>query len=180
MKKKVLIAVSALALVLVIAIGGTVAWLTAKTTEVKNTFTYGDINIALAETTGNDYKMIPGSTIKKDPTVTVEADSEACWLFVKAVKSNNFDNFMTYTMADGWIALEGVDNVYYRSVDVAEANTDFAVIANNTVKVKDNVTKEALNALTENTYPTLTFTAYAVQKENMNDASAAWNAANFS
>ncbi len=180
MKKIVLIAVSALALVLVIAIGGTVAWLTAKTTEVKNTFTYGDINIALAETTGNDYKMIPGSTIKKDPTVTVEADSEACWLFVKAVKSNNFDNFMTYTMADGWTPLEGVENVYYRSVNASDADQTFGVIADDEVTVKGDVTKEMLNNLNEDTNPTLTFTAYAVQKENMANANAAWTAASFS
>ena len=31
-----------------------------------------------------------------------------------------------------------------------------------------------LNALTPATYPTLTFTAYAVQMDNVADAAAAW------
>ena len=69
-----------LALVLVIGCvaGGTVAWLVAKTDPVVNTFTYGNINIALAETTGEDYKIIPGKDISKDPKVTVKGGSEAC------------------------------------------------------------------------------------------------------
>ena len=69
--------VALLALVLVIGCvaGGTVAWLVAKTDPVVNTFTYGDINITLAETTGPDYKIIPGKDIEKDPKVTVTAGS---------------------------------------------------------------------------------------------------------
>ena len=69
-------------LVLSFTIGGTLAWLTDTTEPVTNTFTYGDINITLAETT-EVYKMVPGNSISKDPSVTVESGSEACWLFVK-------------------------------------------------------------------------------------------------
>ena len=82
MKKKTLALVLALTLLVAGVVGGTLAWLTDQTAEVKNTFTVGDINIGLTETTA-DYKMIPGNTIAKDPTVTVKANSEACWLFVK-------------------------------------------------------------------------------------------------
>ena len=79
-----------LALVLAIgcAVGGTLAWLISETGPVVNTFTYGDINIGLTETTGRDYTITPGVDIKKDPKVTVEANSEACWLFVKVEKEN--------------------------------------------------------------------------------------------
>ena len=40
----------ALTLLVGCAIGGTIAWLTAQTGEVVNTFTVGDINIKLEET----------------------------------------------------------------------------------------------------------------------------------
>ena len=173
MKKKVL-SIVAVVLVLCCAIGGTLAWLTDKTASVKNTFTVGDINIELTETTTN-YKMVPGNTISKDPKVTVKANSEACWLFVKVEKSSNFDSFMTYDMADGWTALPGVTGVYYREVAATTAATDFSVLKGDSVSVKDTVTKADLNALTQNTFPTLTFTAYAVQKDNVADAATAWS-----
>lgn len=173
MKKKVL-SIVAVVLVLCCAIGGTLAWLTDKTASVKNTFTVGDINIELTETTTN-YKMVPGNTISKDPKVTVKANSEACWLFVKVEKSANFYSFMTYDMADGWTELPSVTGVYYREVAATTAATDFSVLKGDSVSVKDTVTKADLNALTQNTFPTLTFTAYAVQKDNVADAATAWS-----
>lgn len=172
MKKKVL-SIVAVVLVLCCAIGGTLAWLTDKTDPVKNTFAVGDINIELTETTTN-YKMVPGNTISKDPKVTVKANSEACWLFVKVEKSSNFDNFMTYEMADGWTALPGVAGVYYREVAATTTATELSVLKDNSVLVKDSVTKTMLNGLGETTFPTLTFTAYAVQKDNVADAATAW------
>ena len=173
MKKKVL-SIVAVVLVLCCAIGGTLAWLTDKTASVTNTFTVGDINIELTETTTN-YKMVPGNTISKDPKGTVKANSEACWLFVKVEKSANFDSFMTYDMADGWTELPSVTGVYYREVAATTAATDFSVLKGDSVSVKDTVTKADLNALTQNTFPTLTFTAYAVQKDNVADAATAWS-----
>jgi predicted ribosomally synthesized peptide with SipW-like signal peptide len=172
MKKKVL-SIVAVVLVLCCAIGGTLAWLTDRTNPVVNTFTVGDINIELKETTTN-YKMVPGNTITKDPKVTVKANSEACWLFVKVEKSSNFDNFMTYEMADGWTALPSVAGVYYREVAATTTATELSVLKDNSVLVKDSVTKADLNALTRDTFPTLTFTAYAVQKDNVADATTAW------
>lgn len=173
MKKKMAIAATAIALVLCFAIGGTLAWLVAKTDPVENTFTYGDINIGLAETT-SEYKMIPGNHIAKDPTVTVEANSEACWLFVKIEETANFDSFMTYTIAEGWKALDNVAGVYYREVAAVTNDLVFEVLKNDQVTVNDDVTKEKLNALTEETSPKLTFTAYAVQKDGFDTAAAAW------
>ena len=205
MKKKAIVAVVALVLVLCCAMGGTLAWLVDSTAEVKNTFTYGDINISLwehelnkdgltlndtklTETGQTGFKMIPGNKIEKDPTVTVKAGSEASWLFVKIVESDNFDDFMTYGVASGWTQLtvdaEGnaiTDLVYYREVNATTADTDFAVLANNSVSVKETVTKDNLNALDANgvsNYPTLTFTAYAVQRDsNITDATQAWEIA---
>lgn len=180
MKKKSLALVLALAMIVVCVVGGTLAWLTATTPEVKNTFTTSDIDITLAETTGTSYQMIPGYTIAKDPKVTVLAGSEKCYLFVKVVKSANFDTFMTYDMADGWTALDGVNGVYYRVVDTAGMGTPYSVLANDQVTVKDTVTKADMNALKADDaiQPTLTFTAYACQYNNSNnthfDAADAW------
>ena len=171
-KRRILALVLACVLCVCIGIGGTLAWLTATTTPVQNTFTTSDINITLTETgatnNANSYKMVPGYTITKDPKVTVLGGSEKCYLFVKLEKSDNFDDFMTYTVADGWTQLTGVDGVYYREVDTSTSNQDFAVIANNTVTVKDTVTKGMMNAPTF-TNPTLTVTAYATQYYSTND-----------
>lgn len=181
MKKKVL-SIVAVVLVLCCAIGGTLAWLTDKTASVKNTFTVGDINIELTETTTN-YKMVPGNTISKDPKVTVKANSEACWLFVKVEKSANFDSFMSYVMADGWTQGDGKDipdNVFYREVPATTADTSFDVLKNNQVQVLGTVTKTQMENIKSGTIaaPTLTFTAYAVQKDNVNSAADAWAKAN--
>lgn len=176
----------ALVLVLGCAVGGTVAWLVAKTDPVVNTFTYGDINITLTETTGDDYKIIPGVDIGKDPKVTVKAGSEACWLFVK-VEEKDWPAFkeadgttkkVSYAMANGWAALDGVAGVYYREVDAVTADTSFGILAGDIVTVSENLTKTEVNSITAGTQPTLTFTAYAVQKDGMADAAAAWAAAN--
>ena len=163
MKKKSLALLLAIAIVVVGVVAGTVAWLTAQTTAVKNTFTTSDITIELTETTGESYKMIPGCTIGKDPKVTVKADSEACYLFVKLEESKNFADFMTYEMADGWTALPEAPGVFYREVAAATADTTFEVLKGNQVTVKDEVTKAQMNDLTADTYPTLTVTAYASQ-----------------
>lgn len=172
MKKKTLALVLALTLLVAGVVGGTLAWLTDRTAEVKNTFTVGDINIGLTETT-TDYKMVPGNTIAKDPTVTVKANSEACWLFVKVTKSENLDTFITYAIAEGWTALPGVDGVYYREVPASAADQTFSVLADNAVTVNSDVTKEMLTAK-DFANPTLTFKAYAVQKAHFDTPAAAW------
>ena len=171
---KAFAAVLALVLVLGCALGGTVAWLVAKSDPVVNTFTYGDINIALTETTGKDYKILPGVDIAKDPKVTVKADSEACWLFVKVEEVGTFvADKVTYAVADGWTALTGQPGVYYREVGAVTADTDFYVLKDNVVKVSDTLTKEDIKDITAR--PTLTFTAYAVQKDGIADAATAWS-----
>lgn len=171
---KAFAAVLAMVLVLGCALGGTVAWLVAKSDPVVNTFTYGDININLEETTGSSYKIIPGVDIAKDPKVTVEADSEACWLFVKVEEVGTFvADKVTYSVADGWTALTGQPGVYYREVGAVTADTDFYVLKDNVVKVSDTLTKEDIKDIP--TGPTLTFTAYAVQKDGIADAATAWS-----
>lgn len=171
----------ALVLVLGCAVGGTVAWLVSKTDPVVNTFTYGDINITLTETkpANQQAKIIPGVDIGKDPKVTVKAGSEACWLFVKVEEEGTFvADKVTYSVADGWTQGDDTDipaNVYYREVGAVTADTDFYVLNGNKVTVSNSLTKEDIANITQ---PKLTFTAYAVQKDGMDTAAAAWAAAN--
>ena len=178
MKKKSLALLLAIAIVVVGAVAGTVAWLTDRTPSVTNTFTTSDINIELKETK-NNFQMIPGWNIEKDPKVTVKAGSEACYLFVKLEESKNFADFMTYKMADGWEPFPGNAGVFYREVAAATADTTFEVLKDNQVTVKDTVTKAQMNDLTADTYPTLTVTAYASQLYKNNTekftAAEAWD-----
>ena len=172
---KTFVAMLALVLVIGCAVGGTVAWLTAQTDSVVNTFTYGDINIDLKETTGNDYKIIPGVDIEKDPKVIVKANSEACWLFVKVKKEGTFvTNKVTYFSADDWKKLNGTENVYYREVDAATTDLEFNVLKDNKVTVSEKLTKAEVKNITAENQPKLTFTAYAVQQDGIADADTAW------
>ncbi len=177
------IALLALVLVIGCVAGGTVAWLVATSDTVTNTFTYGKINIDLTETTGTSYKIIPGTNIAKDPKVTVAADSEACWLFVKVEETGTFvADKVTYAIANGWTQGDGTEipsNVYYREVSAEDAKTgvNYYVLAGNAtypngvITVSETLTKE--NIPTAN--PTLKITAYAVQQENIADAATAWS-----
>ena len=176
--KKALAMLLSLVLVIGCVAGGTLAWLTATSNEVNNVFTTSDIGVTLEESKNLDLKMVPGWTITKDPKATVTAGSEDCYLFVKVEKSANFDDFMTYTIAEGWTKLS--DGVYYMIFDSRndenknEMGTAYSVLAGDQVLVSENVTKEQMNACDadqdgslsdeeKKALPNLSFTAYAVQ-----------------
>lgn len=180
MKKKILVPVVATLMLLSCMVGGTFAYLVDKTDEKVNTFTVGDVDIDLKETT-TDYKMVPATEIAKDPKVTIEAGSEACYLFVEITESSNLTQYISYETADGWTKLTGdsVPNyVYYREVDKDTANqgTTYSVLEGDKVTVLANVTKEMLDGIENDTIadPTLTFTAYAIQQAGVTDAADAW------
>ncbi len=189
-KTKILIVSIAILAVFFTAISGTIAWLTSKSETVTNTFTYGDINISISETDTKDddklntntYEMIPGNKITKDPLITVKENSENCYLFVKLDKTTNFDEFMEYQVLENWILLEGTDNVYYQEVSQSDAKQEFYVLKDNSVLVKESVTKRMLNELDKNgveNYPQLNITAYAVQRDSsieaISTAAKAWS-----
>lgn len=205
---KLVVAMLAVTLLIGCAIGGTVAWLTAKTDAVVNTFTYGDINIDLWETADglhdakkiaeqegyivksrDDFKIIPGVDLPKDPRVTVKAGSEACWLFIKVEESGTFvESKVTYSIImgkDGWTKLtgvSGVDNVYYREVEAIPAEQGavsyaYPILVGDKVTVSNTLTKEDISKLSSKT-ASLKFTAYAVQKDAAQTAAAAWAIAN--
>ena len=183
---RTLIMLLAVTLLIGCAIGGTVAWLTATTDTVTNTFTYGDINIELAETTGDNYKIIPGVDISKDPKVTVEGGSEDCWLFVK-VKADNWPIFakengtlkVAYAIDNNWTQGDGMSipsDVYYRAVTASNTDQVFGVLSGDKITVSDELTKADIKGLNDAAKtPKLTFTAYAVQQDGINTAADAWD-----
>lgn len=182
MKSKITIIIISILSICSFIIGTSVAWLSSKTDTVINTFTYGDINIKIEESdTGdndnneftNEYIMLPGNTITKDPKITVLKNSEDSYLFIEIKKSQNFDNFMTYELVSDWTLLANTNNVYYKEVSKKDADQEFYIIKDNKVTVKETVTKTMLNELDKNgqtNYPTLSFTAYAVQRDSGIDA----------
>ena len=185
--KRTLVIILALTVTMVTAAGGTLAFLYG-TQNVKNTFTYGDIQIDLEETdTGldpdqnpdtNQYPMLPGQPIHKDPKVTVYAGSLDSWLFVELTESWNFADYLAYTVADGWEPLEGVPGVFCRAVDAMGESQTFPVIKDDLIYMKESVTLGQLATLTDADYPTLTIKAYAIQRsaaiEETATAQAAW------
>lgn len=163
--------------------GGTMAWLMGNSSPVHNVFTPSRIVISVEETPTDDededpntnaYQMMPGATIFKDPVVTFHEGGEDAWLFVKMEKSANFDDFMTFDMAEGWTLLDGKTDIYWREVDKSDEAQLFDTIKDNAVQVKAEVTAAMLNTLTAETYPTLSVTAYAVQRESVASAQDAY------
>ena len=188
MKKK-LTTVLAIVLVVALSVAGTYAYLTDKTATIKNTFTVGSVDITLTETFNTDtnkdnkpdawkMQLIPGTSAVKDPTVTVKANSEKCYLFVKFEEKNSPTTYLTYTStltdANGWTKLEGESNVWYRVVNKAAADTSFVLLQaddkGNMVTVKDNVTNDNMADAAK---AELVYTAYACQFEGMT-AEQAW------
>ena len=192
MKKK-LMTVLALVLVIAMSVAGTYAYLTSAD-KVVNTFTVGNVAIKLDEAKANpdgslaagdervkanSYKLLPGHKYNKDPMVTVEANSEDCWLFVKIDESRNLDSFISYAVANGWTQGDGTNipsNVWYRTVEAATADQTFSVLAGDQVTVNNDVTKTMMDGLKVDgaIQPTLTFTACAVQADGFANASDAY------
>ena len=181
MKRKLIIAL-ALCLALALGIGGTMAYLTATTTAVENVFTIGKVGLTLTEPEGEkanyEFKMVPGNTIKKDPSVAVTDGSEDCWLFVKLVKSENFGDYLTYDMADGWIELDKVNHpgVYYREVKQNDTTKSFSVLKDDQVQVKADVEnfQETIGS-PDFGEPKLAIKAAAIQQANIADAATAYD-----
>lgn len=192
--KKGLALLLSLVLVIGCVAGGTLAWLTDTTDPVTNTFTIGDINLTLKEspfTNGeyespkenvkNSYPLLPGSTYKKDPFVTVTANSEDCYLFVKVTETDDIQSYLTYTLnlteTNGWKSVPTEDNVYYREVARQDQDQTWYLIAGNdthatgVISVKDTIVKKgtASDGFVDmpEVAPELTFTAYAVQQANL-------------
>lgn len=193
-KKLVLTAIIVLSVALLVAVSSSVAWLITDTPSVTNEFTPSNIAINLNETTST-YKMIPNTYISKDPKVEVKTDIP-CYVFVKIEEVNptsyGFDEFLEYCIADGWMLYHSGGNVLaganiptdsedsyciYREYNPNNSDSSWNVLgckkgAGSTcpcVYVKKEVTKDMMDVLcgTGATNPLLTFTAVAVQQDNL-------------
>ena len=183
--KKILAMLLAVLLLMTATIAGTIAWLTDETQQVQNVFTVGNIDIELDESdtttidgvdVNDGFQIIPGTSEAKDPTVTVKANSEACWVYIEVVKNNNVDDYVTYSIDSAWTALgTAYPGVYYMDQAATDADDPHPILAGDTVSYSSALTKEDIDKLytedadgnmipNENVLPELTFKAYAIQK----------------
>ena len=198
--KKFIVGILATLMLCGCMVGVSIAWLTAETTPIQNTFTSGNITLALdrgdATVDTLDLKMVPGKTISCPAFVRVGKDSESCYVFVAVLKSDEFDNYMTYEMFEGWSEVldytdpenpTPISGLYYRIVEAdatRETDHNFNILANNQLKVRTDVTADALaNVSSDNDKLQLNFIALAIQYEYISDetdvdkrASEAWKA----
>ena len=168
--KKLVSLLLVLVLLLGTAIGTTLAWLIDTTAPIKNTFTYGNISLTLTEENkGVDgtYTVIPGKDYPKDPKVTVEANSEDCWLFVKVEQAGDLTPLTWSVDNEVWTAVPDVNGVYYKVVTKSNSDQPFYILKDNKVSVAENITAAQLEVLGNNS--SLTFTAYAIQSSELSD-----------
>lgn len=195
--KALLLALCAVLLVTA-SVLGTMAYLTSTAT-VKNTFTVGNVAITMDEKdtddstkdadrdTANNYKLMPGLTYTKDPTIHVGAGSEDCYLFVKVENGIAGIEADTNKISDqmdnhNWDVVDAGQGIYvYGTSDaptVVQYDKEFP--ANNDVivfdgfTVKDSVKNEELATYSDKT---ITVTAYAIQADGFSGkkASEIWN-----
>ena len=202
MKKrtKALLLVLCAIMLVTASIMGTVAYLTSTTETVSNTFSVGQVNITLSETKvdvygakltgdaagttsqGQAYKMLPGHEYVKDPTITVTAGSEPCWLFVKVENGISAYEATTNTIAsqlatNGWNLVNGQTNVYYHAVvDAREAAQTVKVFEKFVIADNAEEVTGWSSVTSENTK--VSVTAYAIQSDGFAEAATAWAALN--
>lgn len=210
MKKKLLIMSVAMVLVCAFAVGMTIAYLTS-TDEVVNTFTVGNVQIKLDEAdvdeygrvpqgspaprvTANTYKLIPGHTYTKDPTVTVLSGSESSYIkmtvtFTKAdalddifAPGANLTSIFNGYDSTNWIYKGNTEDNDTRTYEfwykdaVAAPTADVALDALfDSITVPRTITNDQLATIQG---MTITVNAYAIQADGFADADAAWAAYN--
>lgn len=211
MKKKLLIMSVAMVLVCAFAVGMTIAYLTS-TDEVVNTFTVGNVQIELDEADvdeygrvpqgspaprvkANSYKLIPGHTYTKDPTVTVLSGSEESYIkmtvtFTKADALGAIfgtDDAGLFSIFNGYDSANWINKGYTEDTGkntrtyefwykeaVAAPTADVALDALfDSITVPGTITGDQLKTI-ENM--TITVNAYAIQADGFANAEAAWEA----
>ena len=120
-KSKALLLTLCAVLLIAASVLGTMAYLTSSA-EVKNTFTIGKVEIKLDETdvtnptgprvTANSYKLMPGTTYTKDPTVTVKAGSEESYVRMKVTFNNATEIIALCTDPEFADEVTGVENAF--------------------------------------------------------------------
>ena len=168
MKKTLTIALS-MVLVAAIAVTGTLAFLTASSTELVNKFTFGNTEVTIAEpkwtaALGGEeaMKVVPGETVDKDPTVTVKGSEE---VYVYAYVNNALSEYVTIgAIGANWTAVDGLAGLYRYNTTVtpADGGTELEPLFN-TVTISDEITQEELETSNPFTDGTITVQAYVHQ-----------------
>lgn len=149
-KSKALLLTLCAVLLVAASVLGTMAYLTSTDT-VTNTFTVGKVEIKLDETdvtnpTGsrvqaNSYKLMPGTTYTKDPTVTVKAGSEESYVRMKVTFNNAKEIIALCTDPEYADEVTGVENAFplIRMVNFVKANAAKwdGIIPDNMVDTED-------------------------------------------
>jgi predicted ribosomally synthesized peptide with SipW-like signal peptide len=107
-KKKIVSAALAASIAAIAVVGSSLAYFTDKD-EALNTFTVGNVDIALTEEGWNaeaDHTLMPGRTYDKKPVVTVQEKSQDAWTFME-VKATKFNSWLNLNAA----RYEVIDNV---------------------------------------------------------------------
>ena len=177
------LAILACAVLLVVAtIAGTLAYLT-DTKTVANTFTVGKVEITLNEakvteygeldggtrvTSGNTYKLVPGRTYVKDPTITVGEGSEECYIYFKV--QGNLGSVVSLNIdSSKWTQIGSTGVYYYNTVATAET----VCVAFDSFTVDEDADADDLATVGT----PFNVVAYAVQTStNFTNAEAAWSA----
>ena len=194
-KSKAILMVVCAMLLVAASVMGTLAYLTSSA-YVTNTFSVGKVAITmdeadvddygnvllgddetpLARVQANKYKLVPGHTYTKDPTIHVQAKSENCWVFVKIenglgvdVTLENMNSKFEPLIVDN----AHVDDVYYYEdiVPYSEDVTDLVVFTDFTFGQTANP------ATYENA--SIKVTGYAIQADGFDTAEEAWTASGF-
>lgn len=136
-------------------------------------------NTLAARVTENTYKLIPGHSYTKDPTIHVAAGSEKSYLYVKVANGisdiEDASNTIAAQMkANGWEVLNADEGLYYYNGSVNTDTTDL------TTGVRDVPVFGSFKLKTDadvSTYSsaTITVTAYAIQADGFDNATTAWN-----
>lgn len=171
-KSKALLLTLCAVLLIAASVLGTMAYLTSSA-EVKNTFTIGKVEIKLDETdvtnptgprvTANSYKLMPGTTYTKDPTVTVKAGSEESYVRMKVTFNNAKAIIALCTDPEFADEVTGVENAFplIRMVKFVKANAIKwdGIIPDNMVEMEDMLAMPKYFAYDE-TADTLTYIFY--------------------
>lgn len=174
-KRRVLTSALAIALAVLLVIGGTtLAYLQDETPQLTNTFSNSaKVEIDLSEDK-TEFEIIPGTSETKNPTATVTATVDA---YVYVEVTDNTQGLVNYEIADGWILLsettsKGVTTyVYYREVTGSDNEQELQILKGDTVSYDASLTNEDLAAASD---VTLAFTARAIQKDSFSSAATAY------
>ena len=205
-KRKALLLSLCAVLLVVASVMGTMAYLTSTDT-VTNTFTVGKVQIKLDEAAvnpdgtpianaarvkRNSYKLLPGLTYTKDPTVTVLSGSESSYIKMTVTFSNaaeldaifaptggaNLTSIFNGYDSDNWIEKGSTTAANTRTYEfwykeaVAAPTADVVLDALfDSITVPDFITKEQLATINN---MTITVNAYAIQAAGFENAEEAW------